>query len=83
MIDCRRGFGLVNGFIDHFNIRLVTTSNYSAIADFHTLKNTAAHAKSLPAFSVFTSPSLVTASNSGDSSASVLNCTDTDSLTTD
>jgi hypothetical protein len=29
----RRGFGLVTGFIDHFNTQLITTLNYSAIAD--------------------------------------------------
>jgi hypothetical protein len=38
--------GLVIGFIDHFNTRLVTTFNYSAIANLHTLKTTTAHAKS-------------------------------------
>jgi hypothetical protein len=43
--DCRRGFGLEIGFIDHFNTQLVTTLNYSAIADFHTLQITTAHAK--------------------------------------
>jgi hypothetical protein len=55
MSDYRRGFGLDIGFIDHFNTRLVTTLNYSAIADFHTL------IKSFPACSVFTSSCLVTA----------------------
>jgi hypothetical protein len=52
--------------IDHFNIRLVTTLNYSAIADLHTLQITIA---------VCCSSSVVprlTASNSGDSSASEL-----------
>jgi hypothetical protein len=44
--DYRRGFGLDNGFIDHFNTQLVITPNYSAIADFHTLQVTRAHAKS-------------------------------------
>jgi hypothetical protein len=33
MSDFRRGFGLVIGFIDYFITRLVTTLNYSAIAD--------------------------------------------------
>jgi hypothetical protein len=31
------GYGLVNGFIDHLYTPLGTISNYSAIADFHTL----------------------------------------------
>jgi hypothetical protein len=39
------GFGLEIGFIDHFNTRLMTTTNYSAIADLHTLQITTAHAK--------------------------------------
>jgi hypothetical protein len=34
----RRGFGLVIGFADHLYTCLGTTSNYSAIADFHTLQ---------------------------------------------
>jgi hypothetical protein len=55
------GSGLEIGFIDHFSIRLVSTLNYSAIADFHTLQITTAHAKSFPAWSVFTSSCLVTA----------------------
>jgi hypothetical protein len=44
--DCRRGFGLEIGFIDHFNTRLVTTLHYSAIADLHTLQIITAHLKS-------------------------------------
>jgi hypothetical protein len=36
---------LENGFIDHFNTWLVTTPNYSAIANLHTLQITTAHAK--------------------------------------
>jgi hypothetical protein len=43
MSDSRWGFGLDNGFIDHFNTLLIITLNYSVIADFHTLPN---HAKS-------------------------------------
>jgi hypothetical protein len=39
-------FGLVTGFIAHLNTQLVTTSNYSAIADSHTLKFITAHTKS-------------------------------------
>jgi ethanolamine utilization microcompartment shell protein EutS len=39
------GFELVIGFIDHFNTRLVTTLNYSAIADLQNLQISTAHAK--------------------------------------
>jgi hypothetical protein len=70
--DCRRGFGLCIEFIDHLYTQLGTSSNYSAIANLYTLKITTAHAKSFPACCVFTSRSLVTVSNSGDSSASAL-----------
>jgi hypothetical protein len=45
------GFGLEVGFIDHLDI--VTTSNYNAITDLHTLQFAAAHAK--PSQSAFTS----------------------------
>jgi hypothetical protein len=44
--DCRWGFGLEIGFIDHFHSRLVTTLNYNAITEFRTLQITAAHTKS-------------------------------------
>jgi hypothetical protein len=54
------------------NAQLVITLNYSAIADFYTLPITTAHAKSFPASGVFTNISLVTASNNGYSSASLL-----------
>jgi hypothetical protein len=37
------GFGLEIGFIDHFNTRLVTKLNCSAIADLHTLQITITH----------------------------------------
>jgi hypothetical protein len=60
----------VNRFIDHLYTPLGTTSTYYAIADSHTLKITTAPAKHFPACCVFTSHSLATASNSGDSSAS-------------
>jgi ethanolamine utilization microcompartment shell protein EutS len=40
MCDSRRGFALEVGFIDHFSTQLVTTLNYSAIADLHTLQFT-------------------------------------------
>jgi hypothetical protein len=43
--DSRLAFGLEIGFVDHFNLRIVTTLNYSAIADLHTLQITTAHAK--------------------------------------
>jgi hypothetical protein len=51
--------------------RLVTTLNYSAITDLHTLQITTEPAKSSKS-AVFASHSLVTASNSGDSSAFAL-----------
>jgi hypothetical protein len=35
--DYRGGFGLDTGFIDCFNTRLVTSINYSVIANFRTL----------------------------------------------
>lgn len=49
---------------------LGTTSNYSALADLHTLEMTAANTKSSPARSVFNSRSLATAPICGDSAAS-------------
>jgi hypothetical protein len=88
MSGYRRGFGLEIRFIDHFNTRFVTTLNYSAIADLHTSQITTAHAKSFQ-FAVFTRHSLVTASNSEDSSAPALTLLPvgsqlvTDCLTTD
>jgi hypothetical protein len=45
------------GFIDTLYIQLLTTGNYSAIADLHTLQFTVTHALR---FSVFTSQILVT-----------------------
>jgi hypothetical protein len=68
MGDYRRGFGFDIGFIHHLFTQLGTTSNYSTILNLHTLQITTAHAKSFPACCVFTSRSLVTAPNSGDSS---------------
>jgi hypothetical protein len=38
------GFGLVTGFIEH--LQIVTTSNYNAIANSHTLQLTTARTKS-------------------------------------
>jgi hypothetical protein len=46
MSEYRRGFGLEIEFIDHFNTRFVTTSNYNAIADLHTSQITRTQAKS-------------------------------------
>jgi hypothetical protein len=40
------GFGLEVEFIDHFDTQLVTTFNYSAVANLHTLQITTADAKS-------------------------------------
>jgi hypothetical protein len=45
--EYRGGFGLEIGFNDQFNTRLLTTLNYSAIPNLHTLQITAAHAKSV------------------------------------
>jgi hypothetical protein len=58
------------GFIDH--LQVVTTNNYATVADFHTLQITTAHAISFPACSVFARLFLVTISNNGYSSASVI-----------
>jgi hypothetical protein len=40
MGDLRRGFGLVIGFVE--DLQIVTTTNYSAITNSHTLKFTTA-----------------------------------------
>jgi hypothetical protein len=59
MSDYRRCFGLGIGFIDHLhNLELqVITLNYIAIANFHTLQSTTAHAKfSQPALSLLDVP---------------------------
>jgi hypothetical protein len=68
----RRCFGLAIGFTDHLYTQQEITSNYSTLINVHTLQITTAHDKSLPACCVFTSRSLATASNSGDSSVSAL-----------
>jgi hypothetical protein len=74
--DCRQGFGLEIGFSHHLTTQLVTTitSNYSAFANLHTLQITTAPAKFSPACCVLISRSLITASNSGNSSACALRC---------
>jgi hypothetical protein len=54
------GFGLVIGFIDH--LQIVTTSNYKALTNSHTLLFTTAHAK--PSQFVFVSCFLVMDPNS-------------------
>jgi hypothetical protein len=66
MCDYRRHFALNIGFIDHLYTRLGTTSDYSATTSFHNSQITTA------ACCVFSIRSLVTASNSEDSSASAL-----------
>jgi hypothetical protein len=68
--DSQRDFELNTGFIDHFNIRLVITFNYNAIANFHTSQFTRAQVKPFPTSSVFTSSCRVKAPNNGYSSAS-------------
>jgi hypothetical protein len=47
MSDCRRGFGLDVGFIDHFNTQLVISLNYSAIANLHALNKSLGYTLSL------------------------------------
>jgi hypothetical protein len=67
------GFGLVTQFIARFNTRLVTTLNYSAMANLHTLYKSLLHTHWCSQ-SVTASPThfLVISSNCGDSSASEL-----------
>jgi hypothetical protein len=62
--------GVWIGFVDHLHTPLGNTSNYSAIANLHTLQITAAPLNLFLACCVFNSRSLATASNSADSSAS-------------
>jgi hypothetical protein len=50
--DCRRGFVLVNSFIDH--IQVVTTNNYITVADFHATNHPTLF------FSIYTSHILAT-----------------------
>jgi hypothetical protein len=72
MSDYRKGLGWMFdiGFIDHLYTQLVTTSNYNAIANLHTLQITRTHAK--PSQSAFTTLFVVTDFKNGYSSPSVL-----------
>jgi hypothetical protein len=70
LLAIRRGLDWIIGFISLIYSWLVTTSNYSATANLHTLLITTVPAKPFPACCVFTSRTLATASNSGHSSAS-------------
>jgi hypothetical protein len=63
-------FGLIIRFIDLLYTRLVSTSNYSATANFHNSQITTATAKPFTSLLCLRSRSLATASNSGHSSAS-------------
>jgi CBS domain containing-hemolysin-like protein len=64
------GYGLVNWYFFHLYTPPRITSNYSALANLHTLQITTAPATHFPACCVLTSFSLATAYNSGKSSAS-------------
>jgi hypothetical protein len=66
--DYRRGLDWRSDLSTTFNTYLVSTFNYNAIADFHTLQIIIAHAHVFLVSCVFISRSLVMASNSGDSS---------------
>jgi hypothetical protein len=61
-------FLLVIGFIEH--LQIVTTSNYSAVANSHTLQFTTARTKSSHSFFSLSSRCLATASNAVDPSFS-------------
>jgi hypothetical protein len=60
----------VTGIIEHLYTQLVTTSNYSAIANLHNLRITRTHSKSSQ--SACKSRSLVTNFNNRNSSVSML-----------
>jgi hypothetical protein len=72
MSDSGRGFGLDSGFIDHFNIQLVTTLNNRVIANFHTLQIARAHKLVLSASYSLHQTSPGNGSNNGYSSSAVL-----------
>jgi hypothetical protein len=61
----------VDGVLDWI-LDFLATYTHIAITDLHNSQITTAPAKPFPAYCVFTSCSLVTASNSGDSLASAL-----------
>jgi hypothetical protein len=63
---------LANGFVEHLYTSLGATSNHSAIANLHIYKSQQHRLSLFPACCVSDSRSLTTASNSEDSSASVL-----------
>jgi hypothetical protein len=65
MDDITRGFGLDIAFIVHLYTQLGTTCNYSSTANLHISQITTAPGKHFPVCCVFTSFSLITASNSG------------------
>jgi hypothetical protein len=69
MSDYRRGFELDIGLTDH--LQVVTTNNHNTIADLQTLHFITVHGNSFPACST-TRRFLVTVTNNGYSSASVL-----------
>jgi hypothetical protein len=62
-------FGLVIGFNEHF--QMVIASNYSTIANLHTLQFATAGTKFFLVYCIFTGCRLVTAFNAVDFSASV------------
>jgi hypothetical protein len=66
------GFGLMMGFSDHFITLVVSTSNYNVIANLHTLQFATTYPQPPHSVTVAFSRFLVTASNNGDYSVSVL-----------
>jgi hypothetical protein len=68
--DYRQGSDWWTDLLTRLHTSLGTTSKYSAVADLYTLQITTTPAKLFPACCVFSSRSIATASNSGDSSAS-------------
>jgi hypothetical protein len=70
--DYRRGLGLETGFIDH--LQVVTTRSHNTLANSRTPQFTTAHTESFQ--SAVASRFPVTDLKNGDSSASILNCTE-------